>query len=162
VEFDHGGAFTDYNWEGFFHAPLLIATRLSANQRFEEAQRWFHYIFNPTARADRADVTGPERYWVFQPFYLESVPQDLPALMAALSEGDVALEDQVAQWRAEPFSPHLIARLRPGAYQKSVVMAYLDNLIAWGDMLFAQDTLESLNEATQLYVLAADILGPRP
>ena len=41
-------------------------------------------------------------------------------------------------------------------------MKYLDNLIAWGDYLFRQDTIESINEATQLYVLAANILGPRP
>jgi hypothetical protein len=32
----------------------------------------------------------------------------------------------------------------------------------WGDSLFAQDTMESINEATILYVLAADILGKRP
>ena len=44
----------------------------------------------------------------------------------------------------------------------SVVMKYLDNLIAWGDSLFQQDTIETINEATQLYVLAANILGPRP
>jgi len=41
-------------------------------------------------------------------------------------------------------------------------MKYLDNLIAWGDSLFQQDTIESINEATQRYVLAANILGPRP
>ena len=39
-------------------------------------------------------------------------------------------------------------------------MKYLDNLIAWGDHLFRQDTIETINEATQLYVLAANILGP--
>ena len=30
--------------------------------------------------------------------------------------------------------------MRNEAYMKSVVMAYLDNLIAWGDQLFRQDT----------------------
>jgi hypothetical protein len=39
------------------------------------------------------------------------------------------------------------------------VMKYLDNLIAWADNLFQQDTVESINEATELYVLAAGILG---
>ena len=38
----------------------------------------------------------------------------------------------------------------------------LDNLIAWGDSLFLQDTIETINEATLCYVLAANILGPRP
>ena len=42
------------------------------------------------------------------------------------------------------------------------VMAYLDNLIAWGDSLFRQDTGEAIDEALMLYVLAANILGPRP
>jgi hypothetical protein len=42
------------------------------------------------------------------------------------------------------------------------VMAYLDNLIAWGDSLFAQYTIETLNEATQLYIMAANILGDKP
>ena len=40
-------------------------------------------------------------------------------------------------------------------------MKYLDNLIAWGDSLFRQDTIETLNEATQIYVLAANLLGPQ-
>jgi hypothetical protein len=42
------------------------------------------------------------------------------------------------------------------------VMAYLDNLIAWGDSLFRQDTGEAIDEALMLYVLAANILGPKP
>ena len=41
-------------------------------------------------------------------------------------------------------------------------MKYLDNLLAWGDSLFRQDTMETINEATQLYVLAANILGTKP
>ncbi len=65
-------------------------------------------------------------------------------------------------WRTNPFEPHRIANYRTVAYQKTVVMKYLDNLIAWGDNLFRQDTMESINEATQLYILAAEILGPRP
>jgi hypothetical protein len=50
----------------------------------------------------------------------------------------------------------------PNAYQKAIVMKYIDNLIDWGDYLFAQDTMEAINEATMLYVLASDILGKRP
>jgi hypothetical protein len=42
------------------------------------------------------------------------------------------------------------------------VMAYLDNLIAWGDSLFQQYTIETINEATQIYILAANILGDKP
>jgi hypothetical protein len=44
---------------------------------------------------------------------------------------------------------------------KWVVMKYIEALIAWGDYLFRQDTIESINQATQLYVLAAHLYGPR-
>ena len=40
-------------------------------------------------------------------------------------------------------------------------MRYIDNLVAWGDSLFRQNTLESINEATLMYVLASELLGPR-
>ena len=38
LDFDSGGYFSTYNWELFFHAPLLIAKRLSVAQRFGEAK----------------------------------------------------------------------------------------------------------------------------
>jgi hypothetical protein len=41
-------------------------------------------------------------------------------------------------------------------------MKYIDNLLDWGDYLFGQDTRESINEAVMLYMLAYDLLGPRP
>jgi hypothetical protein len=41
-------------------------------------------------------------------------------------------------------------------------MKYVDNLLDWADDLFTQATMESVNEATMLYVLAGEILGPRP
>ena len=79
-----------------------------------------------------------------------------------LFEDTGSMETQIRQWQANPFKPHVIARLRVVAYMKAVVMRYIDNLIAWGDQLFRRDTIESINEATQLYILAAQILGKRP
>src|SRR5690606_11735103 len=73
-----------------------------------------------------------------------------------------ALNDQIEAWRRNPFNPHLIARMRVRPYMLAVVMAYLDNLIAWADDLFRLDTMESINEASQLYIMAADLLGERP
>ena len=69
---------------------------------------------------------------------------------------------QIDQWKQNPFMPHVIARLRPSAYQWHTFFAYLDVLIGWGDQLFRRDTRESVNDATLLYVLAAKLLGPRP
>ncbi len=172
VDFDRGGAYSIYNYELFFHIPMLIGDRLSKNQRCEEAQRWYHFVFDPLARSD---AKGAKAFWKFKPFHENADDlhpiQELMALLAgAETDLDAAevkkLKDdlrlQIALWQNDPFKPHLIARLRPLAYQWNVVMKYLDNLIAWGDQLFRRDTIESINEATQLYVLAADILGARP
>ena len=38
-----------YLREIFFHIPALIANHLNSQGRFEEAQRWYHYIFDPTS-----------------------------------------------------------------------------------------------------------------
>lgn len=162
VDFKHEGAYSIYNWELFFHIPFLIATQLSKNQRFEEAQKWFHYIFDPTATdsLDRPGNPGPERFWRVKPFYDEAMP-GIQTLEALIAEGK-ALKEQVKEWRANPFNPHAVARLRFVAYMKAVVMCYIDNLIAWGDQLFRRGTIESINEATQLYILAAQMLGKRP
>ena len=163
VDFSEAGAYSLYNWELFFHAPLLIATRLSSNQRFEEAVKWFHYLFNPTD--DTKNESSPARYWKFVPFKTSAqqrLEDFFTALNAAKDNPNNELNQQVEKWRHHPFLPHLVARSRPIAYQKSVVMKYIDNLIAWGDQLFRRDTIESINEATQLYVLAADMLGKRP
>jgi hypothetical protein len=86
----------------------------------------------------------------------------IPPIGIGSKEKKKAFQDQIKEWWHHPFQPHLIARSRIIAYQKNVVMKCLDNLIVWGDQLFRQDTIESINEATQLYILAANILGPRP
>jgi hypothetical protein len=177
VDFSPDGAYSGYNWELFFHAPLLIANALSKNQRFEEARDWYHFIFNPIG-VESAIPGGSvmSKYWITKPFFETTDPayvqQRIENIMRMLA-GDTsvpgysvqarkALEDQVRDWRTNPFDPHRIANYRTVAYQKTVVMNYLDNLIAWGDYLFRQDSMESINEATQLYILAAEILGPRP
>src|SRR5882724_5775448 len=67
IDFSPDGAYSQYNWELFFHAPLLVANRLSQNQQFEEAQRWFHAIFDPTSAG--APGSGIERYWKMAEFW---------------------------------------------------------------------------------------------
>lgn len=163
IDYSHDGAYQAYNWELFFHIPLLVATRLADHQRFADALRWFHYIFNPTATTGGS---APQRYWVPRVFHDltadDYVRQQIEKLLQLVSQGDLELAQKIAEWRAEPFDPHLIAASRPVAYQKAVVMKYIATLIAWGDQLFRGDTIETLNEATQLYLLASQLLGRRP
>jgi hypothetical protein len=177
VDFTPAGAYAPYNWELFFHAPLLIANSLSKNQRFEEARDWYHFMFNPLGLESAAPGGSPmSKYWITKPFFETTDPQyvqqrieNILRMLAGDTDAPGSseqarndLEAQVRDWRTNPFEPHRIASYRTVAYQKTVVMKYLDNLIAWGDNLFRQDSAESINEATQLYILAAEILGPRP
>ncbi len=161
VDFSFSGANSIYNWELFFHAPLMVACRLMQNQKFEDAMSWFHYIFNPT---DIEKYPTPQRYWITKPFFEYNSDnyrkQRIESILSNINLKENA--DQLKAWRNNPFKPHIIARYRPVAYQKNVVMKYLDNLIAWGDMLFKRDTIESINEASLLYMLAYEILGERP
>ncbi|WP_163670547.1 hypothetical protein [Adonisia turfae] len=163
LDFISGVAYSVYNWELFFHVPITVAIHLSKNQRFEEAQRWFHYIFDPT---DDSDGPTPERFWKVKPFQTTDVKSIQKILTNLSSEVDPELlkatVNSINAWKDNPFRPHTVARYRQTAYMLKTVMAYLDNLIDWGDSLFQQDTIESINEATQVYVMAANILGPRP
>ena len=163
IDFEPDAGYAIYNWELFFHAPFLIAESLSHNQRFDEAKKWYEYIFNPTSAT--SDPV-PKRYWITKPFFnmmaADYAAQQITALMQAVNARDPGLEHQVAVWRNDPFDPDTIAQLRPVAYQRALVMKYIDNLIEWGDQLFTRNTMESINLATQLYVLAASLLGPRP
>ena len=148
-----------YNWEALFHSVALLAEHLSKSQRFEEAMAWWHYIFDPINVKDNINTV-----WKFLPFRMTDSKNVLEKLFSLLQPNapDDPLDGAITEWRDNPFQPHMIARERPSAYMKWVVMKYIDNLIAWGDSLFRQDTIESINQATQLYVLASHILGPRP
>jgi len=179
VDFAFGGAFSVYNWELFFHVPVFIAMRLSAEGRHEAAQKWLHFVFDPTGGPNEP---SPKRFWRFRPFYenhdLATIQPQLSTLAESSStaaeiealvdnsnaaQATVAsLEKQIATLAADPFNPHAIARHRILAYQKAVVMQYVDNLLDWGDALFRRESLESMHEALSVYLLAADLLGPRP
>lgn len=163
LDFRASGAYSVYNWELFYHVPLTVAIHLSRNHRFQEAMQWLHYIFDPT---DDSDGPTPERFWKVKPLRTTDVKM-IEEILVNLSTGDdEILHDEtvssISAWKDSPFRPHLVARYRHSAYMFKAVMAYLDNLIAWGDSLFRQDTGETINEATQLYVMAANLLGPRP
>lgn len=163
VDFDILSGYGSYNWELFFHAPLMIAERLSLNQKFDDADRWYKYIFNPM---DISDKPSPDKYWNTKPFFINAnnkyFQQRIDNILKGINGGATDLVQNVDDWRNNPFQPHFIAQYRTVAYQKVAVMKYIGHLIRHGDFLFSQDTMESVNEATQLYILAAEILGPKP
>src|SRR5215218_1889029 len=121
--------------------------------------KWFHYIFDPT---NVEALPSPQRFWVTKPFYDTTSDEYRKERIENLLRDIGANLDQLRAWKNDPFNPHKIARYRPVAYQRNVVMKYIDNLIAWADQLFSQDTIETINQATLLYVLAHELLGRRP
>lgn len=147
---DLKGSYGDYLRELFFHIPFHIAHQMNANQRFAEAKWWYERIFDPSASGDMSDIDRPWRYIEFKELGYAKMKETL--------QDSAVLE----RYRLDPFNPHAIARLRLSAYQKTIVMKYVDNLVDWGDQLFAQNTMESTNEALMLYQLASDVLGDRP
>lgn len=168
-DFEYGRAYSMYNWELFFHIPFLIANHLTQNQRFDEARQWYRYIFDPTDNSDLADEESRYRFWKVKPFFENTDIQTIEQLMRLLSSDEPEdlemkrrLEAQIKDWQENPFQPHIIAQQRPEAYQKAVVMKFMDNEIAQGDYLFRQDTMESVFEAIQHYLLVAEMLGKRP
>ncbi|HNH50296.1 MAG TPA: hypothetical protein PKY30_24890, partial [Myxococcota bacterium] len=169
VDFSEGGAYSQYNWEIFFHLPFYIGSRLADAGQFDDAVDWLHCVFDPRTRVDAnagSDALEKLRWWKLKPFMAASSAPVTDWLAFSGADGDTAdrdvFERQVAAWRKDPFNPHLIARMRAGTYQKAFVMRYLDTLIGWGDQLFTRDTIETINEATQLYVFARKVLGDRP
>lgn len=139
-----------YYQEIFFHIPYLIAQTLKQEQRFSDAKLWYEYVFDPTTK-EKDVATGDPIIWRYEEF-LDDIKLNRLTV----------LNDQLQAYRDDPFDPHKIAELRPIAYRKAFVMSYIDNLLAWGDLLFRQYTRESIGEATMLYVLAADLLGKKP
>jgi hypothetical protein len=152
-ELDFDGPYGIYYREIFFHIPFLIANALNSQQRFEAAQRWYHYIFNPTISESSSSDNQQDRNWR----YTEFRGQGLPKLRDILQD-----KQSIEVYKNDPWDPHAIALTRMSAYQKCIVMKYIDNLLDWGDSLFSQFTTESVNEAILLYSVASDLLGERP
>lgn len=153
-----------YNWELGVHVIMLIVDRLQATQQFDLALNVARFIFDPTI-----DGTSMDRCWRFLPFKdiakekIETAEDILKRLTPA-SGGESRMQVSILEWRKNPFAAHSIARGRPSAYMKRIVMKYIEILIASGDEYFRQNTLETIPFAIQRYIEASQVFGaaPRP
>jgi hypothetical protein len=127
-------------WELFFHLPHLVASRLTAEQRFLEAQQWLHYIFDPQAPAKDSKPA----YWRCRPLGVQVVDEDICYEANA------------------PTDPDAIAYSSPRHYQILIFLDYVNNIIAWGDWLYRQLTRDSLATAKLQYVRAQTLMGEPP
>lgn len=129
-------------WELFFHLPHLVASRLSAENRFLEAQQWLHYLFDPQAPAVTADKKPA--YWRCRP------------LGVNVTDDDISCEANA------PTDPDAIAYSSPRHYQILIFLDYVSNVIAWGDWLYRQLTRDTLAAAKLQYVRAQSLMGESP
>jgi hypothetical protein len=142
-----------YTWESCFHAQMLLADRLITARQFDEALKVLHTVVNPFAKG-----TDDDPVWRFAPFQSET-DDDLDEIFLRLDPNQP--DKAISEWRDHPFQPHVVARNRPAAYKRWAAITYVKAWIAYGDYYFRQNTLETLPLATQCYVVASHVLGPR-
>ena len=139
------GAFNGANglffWELFFHLPHLIAARLQAEDRYLEAQKWLHYLFDPQATASSKPPNPKPLYWRCRPLNVE---------------GNVSCEAQALT------DPDAIGYSAPYHFKILVFTEYVKNLVAWGDWYYRQLTRDSLVAAKLCYVQAEFLMGKAP
>lgn len=132
-EMDFHGPYGRYFTELFLYLPWLVAHRLNAEQRYDEAERWLRRVFDPSR--------GKEDCWRAVPLIDSSTP---------------SYADQA------PHDPHQIALSHPAHFRKALYFLYLDILINRGDAAYRELTPDGLSEAKLWYVRVLDLLGPRP
>jgi hypothetical protein len=146
-------ASSDFNWQN----TIFIGYSYDAKPQYFQGQIAEVRIWNKALSTEQilenASPNPSDRFWRYLPFRGNT--------FAKLQ--DILTNSQaIAAYNNDPFDPHAIAQLRIGAYQKTIMMKYIDNLLDWGDNLFAQDNWESITQATMLYLLAYDLLGAKP
>ena len=109
-----GGPYANYNLEFLYHLPIAVAVHLSNNQRFAEAQKWFHLVFDPT-NTDTS-IAAPQRFWTSFVFNdAASVPRSnrcwnlLDLDRSGAGGGKSAVIARLRRDHAEPFDPFVVA-----------------------------------------------------
>jgi hypothetical protein len=141
-----------YNWEACYHALMELANQLLAQSQFDQALALCQYMFNPMVNSNE-----PSQCWLFRPFQYIIAKDYLENFFNSLQPG--VANDQITEWRKNAFEPYVVARSRPVAFMKALVMLYIKILIAYGDDYFRQNTLETVPLAIQCYVVASHIYG---
>lgn len=149
-----------YTWELCMHAVSLVMERCAAAQQYELALEVARLVFDPSA--DSSENKNVTRCWQFQPFRKIAATESISDILRNLAPGNVAStgSQKIDEWKNNPFSPHSVARGRPNVYMKRFVLKYIEILVAAGDELFRQNSLESVPLAIQRYVEASHLYGP--
>ncbi|KAI1171626.1 hypothetical protein F4777DRAFT_591097 [Nemania sp. FL0916] len=139
-----GNPYSLYTWEVGLHIQYDLALSVA------------RLVFDPAAIGPDSDVT---KCWKFPPF---REPDIQTQNTAADGGSNSANRIDFHEWDSGNTNVHAVARARPVAYMKRIVLKYIEILIALGDHLFRQNTLEILPLAIQSYIEASQLFGPAP
>ncbi|MDF9619410.1 Tc toxin subunit A [Pseudomonas entomophila] len=140
VEMDFQGANALYFRELFLHVPAMIASRLTEQQKFEDAESWYlRYLFNPYRIHD--DEQGRPAPWCTRP-------------LSEAHNSSSVLEKDVVPIEQVFFHSQF--------YQEAVFLSLLENWQLKGDHFYRQGTVGSLNQAWVCYQQAYGLLGSLP
>jgi hypothetical protein len=142
-----------YTWEVAVHLVSLLMERLFSTHQYELALRVARWVLDPTASGTTLD-----RCWRF-PVFRDPAARSWNPLDHLSSVG---ANLDIDEWKSNRGSIHAAGRVRPAAYMKRIALKYIEILIAAGDELFRQNTLETIPLAIQRYVEASHIFGPPP
>lgn len=125
-----------YLWEAFFQLPLYLASRLRQSRFFTEAIDYLRLIYDYTLPSENRKI-----------FY------------GLIQEADLFPKyEQAEDWYLNPLDPHYVARIRPNAYTKYILLTLANLFLENGDVEFSRDTMESINTAKLHYTTALEIL----
>lgn len=137
---DFHGANGIYFRELFLHLPNLVATRLSEQQQFDEAERWFtEYLFDPFRT--HPDEKGRPPFWNTRP-------------LAEVGSGTSELQKVV--------NPTTRAFILSRFNRQAVFLSMVENWQRQGDHFYRQLTPSTLNHAWLSYQKALKLIGPLP
>ena len=136
---DFSGANALYFWELFYYTPMMVMQRFLQEERFDKAEHWLQYIFNPAGYTSHGQYTS--RMWNVRPL----------------------AED--TSWNTEPLGsrdPDAVAQNDPMHYKLNAYMRLLDISIGRGDAAYRKGERDSMNEARTWYQRALRLLGDAP
>ncbi|EKT4469125.1 hypothetical protein QEL93_004568, partial [Pseudomonas putida] len=136
---DFGGANALYFWELFYYTPMMVMQRFLQEERFDLAEHWLKYIFNPAGYTVNGHYTP--RLWNVRP-----------------------LEEDTA-WNDEPLEvldPDAVAQNDPMHYKLNAFMRLLDITLGRGDAAYRKLERDTLSEAKVWYQRALRLLGDEP
>lgn len=134
-----------YFWEIFFYIPFLIADRYLVEQNYENAARWYQYIFSNIGYRDNngelETINGDVRYWNVVPLQ----------------------EDDSWNTAIPPTTdPDAIAMADPIQFKMTIFLKTVNMWIQQGDHYYRQLERDTLAKAKMCYQQAFQLLGPRP